>query len=161
MRKSGAGALGYAMPVLRCAGRWNAIPVGRPFRVLPGNARILAGRQRRQAACIQCIACAAHFLTIMHVKHVCLCVPLLPPAPPFVCPGRSYVEQFDVHTPQATVEEALMFSARMRLPPDLQTPGLMRAYVHEVGTRGGMGRARKGNMPTCSVCASPACHCAM
>ncbi|GLC47082.1 hypothetical protein PLESTM_002024000 [Pleodorina starrii] len=30
-----------------------------------------------------------------------------------------YVEQFDVHNPQATVLESLIFSARMRLPPGL------------------------------------------
>ena len=30
-----------------------------------------------------------------------------------------YVEQFDVHSPQATVKEALWFSARLRLTNDI------------------------------------------
>ncbi|KAG2451837.1 hypothetical protein HYH02_003613 [Chlamydomonas schloesseri] len=44
-----------------------------------------------------------------------------------------YVEQFDVHNPQATVIEALVFSARMRLPAGLlpDTAALM-AYVSGV-----------------------------
>lgn len=35
-----------------------------------------------------------------------------------------YVEQFDVHSPQATVKEALWFSARLRLAPDIDNRAL-------------------------------------
>jgi ABC-type multidrug transport system ATPase subunit len=30
-----------------------------------------------------------------------------------------YVEQMDIHSPSATVEEALWFSGRLRLPPSV------------------------------------------
>ncbi|KAG2425086.1 hypothetical protein HXX76_013995 [Chlamydomonas incerta] len=42
-----------------------------------------------------------------------------------------YVEQFDIHTPAQTVEEALLFSARLRLPQSF-TDAQVRAYVEEV-----------------------------
>lgn len=44
-----------------------------------------------------------------------------------------YVEQFDTLTPQATVEETLLFSARMRLPREMQQDdALLRQFVREV-----------------------------
>lgn len=42
-----------------------------------------------------------------------------------------YVEQTDTHTPELTVEEAMIFSARMRLPRDVGTAQLL-AYADEV-----------------------------
>ncbi|GIL86027.1 hypothetical protein Vretifemale_14307 [Volvox reticuliferus] len=42
-----------------------------------------------------------------------------------------YVEQFDIHSPGQTVEEALQFSARLRLPRSL-SDSQVRAYVEEV-----------------------------
>lgn len=33
-----------------------------------------------------------------------------------------YVEQFDIHSPQATVREALVYSAWLRLPPQVDKP---------------------------------------
>jgi len=42
-----------------------------------------------------------------------------------------YVEQTDTHTPELTVEEAMAFSARMRLPRDVDT-AQTRAYADEV-----------------------------
>ena len=43
-----------------------------------------------------------------------------------------YVEQFDIHSPQATVKEALWFSARLRLTNDI---GNSRAVgLHPRGT---------------------------
>ena len=35
-----------------------------------------------------------------------------------------YVEQFDIHSPQATVKEALWFSARLRLTNDISNKEL-------------------------------------
>ncbi|EIE26053.1 ATP-binding cassette transporter [Coccomyxa subellipsoidea C-169] len=42
-----------------------------------------------------------------------------------------YVEQSDIHSPQATVEEALWFSARLRLSKDINNKR-MWAFIHEV-----------------------------
>lgn len=42
-----------------------------------------------------------------------------------------YVEQMDIHTPAQTIVEALMFSARLRLPSDTSQDKI-RAYVDEV-----------------------------
>ena len=42
-----------------------------------------------------------------------------------------YVEQMDIHTPATTVIEALMFSARLRLPSSL-TMAQVATYVEEV-----------------------------
>ena len=42
-----------------------------------------------------------------------------------------YVEQTDTHTPELTVEEAMAFSARMRLPRDVGS-AQTRAYADEV-----------------------------
>ena len=45
-----------------------------------------------------------------------------------------YVEQSDIHSPQATVEEALWFSARLRLTRD--TPNkVMWAFIYEVRSK--------------------------
>ncbi|GFR39611.1 hypothetical protein Agub_g73, partial [Astrephomene gubernaculifera] len=45
-----------------------------------------------------------------------------------------YVEQQDVHCPHATVEEALIFSARLRVAPGVlpPTPGALRAFVRRM-----------------------------
>ncbi len=42
-----------------------------------------------------------------------------------------YVEQSDIHSPQATVEEALWFSARLRLTRDTSNK-VMWAFIYEV-----------------------------
>ena len=42
-----------------------------------------------------------------------------------------YVEQFDVHSPTATVREAVLFSARMRFPKSVDV-GTMEAFTDEV-----------------------------
>ena len=42
-----------------------------------------------------------------------------------------YCEQFDVHSPQTNVVEALLFSARLRINGDIDNETL-RAYVDEV-----------------------------
>ncbi|GLC46814.1 hypothetical protein PLESTM_001929100 [Pleodorina starrii] len=88
-----------------------------------------------------------------------------------------YVEQFDAHNPQATVEEALLFSARLRVPPGVLTHGsaAMRSYVaevmelvelgpmarHVVGAGGAAGgglstEARKRLTIACELVANPA-----
>jgi hypothetical protein len=51
-------------------------------------------------------------------------VPLLPPA--------ALQEQTDVHVPETTVHEALVFSAQLRLPSNTPTPTL-NSFVEEVG----------------------------
>ncbi|MEW5311977.1 MAG: hypothetical protein WDW38_003643 [Sanguina aurantia] len=45
--------------------------------------------------------------------------------------AMGYVEQMDIHTPAATVIEALVFSARLRLPRAV-TDAQVKAYVEEV-----------------------------
>ena len=42
-----------------------------------------------------------------------------------------YVEQFDIHSPQATVKEALWFSARLRLTNDISNKELW-AFIRQV-----------------------------
>jgi len=42
-----------------------------------------------------------------------------------------YVEQSDIHSPQATVEEALWFSARLRLTRETSNK-VMWAFIYEV-----------------------------
>lgn len=42
-----------------------------------------------------------------------------------------YCEQFDLHSPQSTVGEALWFSARLRLAPEV-TNATMKAFTAEV-----------------------------
>ena len=42
-----------------------------------------------------------------------------------------YVEQFDIHSPQATILEALWFSARLRQPNDIDN-GALSVFIHEV-----------------------------
>jgi ABC-type multidrug transport system ATPase subunit len=44
-----------------------------------------------------------------------------------------YVEQFDIHSPQATILEALWFSARLRQPNDISNRNLdlfIRQVLH-------------------------------
>lgn len=43
-----------------------------------------------------------------------------------------YCEQFDIHSPQTTVQEALWFSASLRLSPDVNT-ATRKAFMQEVG----------------------------
>ena len=43
------------------------------------------------------------------------------------------MEQSDIHSPQATVEEALWFSARLRLTRDTSNK-VMWAFIYEVCT---------------------------
>ena len=45
-----------------------------------------------------------------------------------------YVEQFDIHSPQATILEALWFSARLRQPNDISNSELS-VFIREVCTR--------------------------
>lgn len=45
-----------------------------------------------------------------------------------------YCEQFDIHSPQSTVGEALWFSARLRLAPDVTT-STMKMFMQEVRGR--------------------------
>ncbi|KAG2492873.1 hypothetical protein HYH03_008788 [Edaphochlamys debaryana] len=63
-----------------------------------------------------------------------------------------YVEQFDVHNPQATVLESLLFSARMRLPPGL-LPDRASLSAHIEGV---MGVVELGPLGGALVGASPA-----
>jgi hypothetical protein len=44
-----------------------------------------------------------------------------------------YVEQFDIHSPQATILEALWFSARLRQPNDISNSEL-GVFIREVCT---------------------------
>ena len=44
-----------------------------------------------------------------------------------------YVEQSDIHSPQATVEEALWFSARLRLTRETSNK-VMWAFIYEVSS---------------------------
>ena len=44
-----------------------------------------------------------------------------------------YCEQFDIHSPQSTIGEALWFSANLRLSPDVSSSA-RRAFVKEVGS---------------------------
>ena len=44
-----------------------------------------------------------------------------------------YVEQFDIHSPQATVKEALWFSARLRLTNDIGNSELW-AFIRQART---------------------------
>ncbi|KAG2433733.1 hypothetical protein HXX76_008097 [Chlamydomonas incerta] len=86
-----------------------------------------------------------------------------------------YVEQFDAHNPQATVLEALLFSARLRVPPGVLAAAAIRPYVeevmqvvelgplaqHTVGYGGGAGgglstEARKRLTIACELVANPA-----
>ena len=46
------------------------------------------------------------------------------------CPSAGYVEQNDIHSPQVTVEESLMFSAQLRLMG--VAPADLRTFVNEV-----------------------------
>ena len=46
-----------------------------------------------------------------------------------------YCEQFDIHSPQTTVQEALWFSASLRLSPDVNT-ATRKAFMQEVGLCG-------------------------
>ncbi|EFJ46421.1 hypothetical protein VOLCADRAFT_93195 [Volvox carteri f. nagariensis] len=92
-----------------------------------------------------------------------------------------YVEQFDAHNPQATVEEALLFSARLRVPPGVLSytssggsRTAIRAHVaevmevvelgplarHAVGAGGAVGgglstEARKRLTIACELVANP------
>ena len=42
-----------------------------------------------------------------------------------------YVEQTDIHVPESTVHEALLFSARLRLPSSISSQAA-KDYVEEV-----------------------------
>ncbi|GIL67171.1 hypothetical protein Vafri_20606 [Volvox africanus] len=85
-----------------------------------------------------------------------------------------YVEQFDAHNPQATVEEALLFSARLRVPHGVLSRSSIRSYVaevmevvelgplakHAVGAGGAVGgglstEARKRLTIACELVANP------
>jgi len=65
---------------------------------------------------------------VKHVQTRILC-----PAQDFATFARvsGYVEQFDIHSPQATVKEALWFSARLRLTNDISNKELW-AFIRQV-----------------------------
>lgn len=65
-------------------------------------------------------------------------LPYTPTTPLF--PPR-YVEQTDTHTPQLTVQESLVFSARLRLPMELPV-GVVLQHAQQVG--GGRGVRGRG-----------------
>lgn len=67
-----------------------------------------------------------------------------------------YVEQFDVHSPQTTVREALLFSARLRTMGE--TDEVITAFVDEVMDLVELSPLRDGLVSTAamSCCAEPA-----
>lgn len=70
-----------------------------------------------------------------------------------------YVEQFDVHSPQTTVREALLFSAQLRTRGE--TTEVITAFVDEVMDLVELTSLRDGLVSASACCMCPVCPIVM